>query len=40
MDYQIAIPSFQRADKIKLKTLRLLQRYKIEPKRVTIFVAN
>ena len=40
MDYQIAIPSYQRANTIKQKTLRLLQRYKVDPERVTIFVAN
>lgn len=40
MDYQIAIPSYRRPSTIKQKTLRLLQRYKVDPKRVTIFVAN
>jgi hypothetical protein len=40
MDYQIAIPSYRRPNTIKQKTLRLLKRYKVDPKRVTIFVAN
>jgi len=40
IDYQIAIPSYKRASTIGQKTLALLQRYRIDPKRVTIFVAN
>jgi site-specific DNA-cytosine methylase len=38
--YEIAIPSFKRAETLKKKTLALLTRHKIDPKRVTIFVAN
>ena len=38
--YQIAIPSFKRDDKLVKKTLTVLESYSIDPKRVTIFVAN
>lgn len=38
--YQIAIPSFMRDQTLAKKTLKVLERYKIDPKRVTIFVAN
>lgn len=40
MDYQIAIPSYKRADIIKGKTLKLLEKYRIDPSIVTIFVGN
>lgn len=40
MNYEIAIPSYQRADQLCDKTLKMLERYEIDPKRVTIFVAN
>jgi hypothetical protein len=40
MDYQIAIPSYKRAETIKKKTLKVLESYNIDPNRVTIFVAN
>ena len=38
--YQIGIPSYRRAETLKAKTLALLTRHKIDPKRVTIFVAD
>ena len=40
IDYQLAIPSYQRENTLKQKTLRLLARYNINPQRVTIFVAD
>ena len=40
MDYQIAIPSYNRADIIQTHTLSTLSRYNIHPNRITIFVAN
>jgi hypothetical protein len=39
-DYVIAIPSYKRADTLREKSLAVLQKYKIEPKRIYIFVAN
>ena len=38
--YQIAIPSYKRSHLIKAKVLAFLERQNIDPKRVTIFVAN
>lgn len=38
--YQIAIPSFKRDDKLVKATLAVLESYSIDPKRVTIFMAN
>lgn len=38
--YQIAIPSFMRDETLAKKTLKVLERYKVDPKRVTIFMAN
>ena len=38
--YQIAIPSYRRSDTLKAKTLELLAQHKLDPKRVTIFVAD
>jgi hypothetical protein len=38
--YQIGLPSYRRAETLKEKTLALLTRHKIDPKRVTIFVAD
>ena len=38
--YQIGIPSYRRAETLKQKTLALLSRHNIDPKRVTIFVAD
>ena len=40
MEYVVAIPSYQRPETLKNKTLRLLQDYEIEPQRIHIFVAN
>ena len=40
MDYKIAIPSYKRSETIKNKTLKLLNEYGIDNKRITIFVAN
>ena len=40
MDYQIAIPSYKRANTVKEKTLALLTKHNINPELVTIFVAN
>ena len=39
-DYVVAIPSYKRPDTLKNKTLKVLQRYKIEPKRIVVFVAD
>lgn len=38
--YKVAIPSYKRSETLKKKTLALLARHNIDPKRVTIFVAN
>ena len=40
MNYVIAIPSYQRAETLKNKTLNLLQNHQIDPKKIHIFVAN
>ena len=40
MDYKIAIPSYKRPETIKNKTLKLLSKYNIDKKKVTVFVAN
>lgn len=40
MKYQLAIPSYQRADQLSEKTLKVLQSHEIDPSIVTIFVAN
>lgn len=40
MQYYIAIPSYKRAEKLKAKTLSLLERYSIDPGVVYIFVAD
>ena len=39
-NYVIAIPSYNRPDTIQVKTLAVLNRHHIDPKRITIFVAN
>ena len=39
-DYQIAIPSYKRAELLKKVTLKTLERYGAEKDRITIFVAN
>jgi hypothetical protein len=38
--FEIGIPSYQRAETLRDKTLHLLERYKINPKCITVFVAN
>lgn len=40
MKYEVAIPSYQRAEQLKDKTLQVLLKHKISPDVVTIFVAN
>lgn len=40
MNYEIAIPSYQRPETLKNKTLNVLYRHNINPERITIFVAN
>lgn len=40
MTIRIAIPSYQRSDQLKSKTLRVLEKHKIDPSMVDIFVAN
>jgi hypothetical protein len=40
MDYQIAIPSYSRAELLKHQTIAFLERYNVDPARVTVFVAN
>ena len=40
IDYAIAIPSYKRTETIKKKTLKGLESYNIDPKKITIFVAN
>jgi hypothetical protein len=39
-DYVIAIPSYKRMETLRDKTLLLLQKYKIDSKKIYIFVAN
>lgn len=38
--YQIAIPSYKRPETLRDKTLMVLQKYRIPPSAITIFVAN
>jgi hypothetical protein len=40
LDYQIAIPSYKRAEICRDKTLATLVRHKADPERITVFVAN
>lgn len=40
MEYNIAIPSYKRAETVRTKTLALLEKYKVDPKNVKIFVAD
>lgn len=40
MSFRVAIPSYKRAETLRMKTLSLLQRYAIDPKSITVFVAN
>ena len=39
-DYVVAIPSYKRPDTLKNKTLKVLQKYKIDPKKIVVFVAD
>ena len=39
-DWVVAIPSYKRAEILKIKTLAVLQKYGIEPERIFIFVAD
>jgi len=40
MDYQIAIPSYKRAELLKKTTLATLEKYGADKNRITVFVAN
>lgn len=40
MEYQIAIPSYRRAELLEKATLKTLERLKADPDRITIWVAN
>jgi hypothetical protein len=40
MSFVVAIPSYKRAETLKAKTLPLLARQRIEPKAITVFVAD
>jgi hypothetical protein len=40
IDYKLVIPSYQRSELLKDKTLKVLEKYNIPPDRVFIFVAN
>ena len=40
MEYQIAIPSYARAELLKTQTLAFLERHNVNPDKVTIFVAS
>lgn len=40
MDYKIAIPSYHRTKTVQDKTLKFLEKHKIDPDKVTIFVAD
>jgi len=40
VDYVIAIPSYKRAETLRDATLKILDDYHIDPKRIYIFVAN
>ena len=39
-EYVVAIPSYKRPDTLHKRTMRLLKEYKIDPKRIFVFVAN
>jgi hypothetical protein len=39
-DYLIAIPSYKRAETLRNKTLAMLQKHKINPNKIFVFVAN
>ena len=38
-DYVVAIPSYKRPDTLKNKTLKVLQRYKIDPKNCLLYTS-
>ena len=40
MNYKIVIPSYNRADTLANKSIKILQKHRIDPKNVYIFVAN
>jgi hypothetical protein len=40
VDYVVAIPSYKRAETLRDKTLRILAEYKIDPKKIDVFVAD
>ena len=40
MDYQVAVPSYNRVDVCKTRTLALLKKHNIAKERITLFVAN
>jgi len=40
MDWVVVIPSYNRVETLKSKTLRVLQEYKISPSKIYIFVAD
>lgn len=40
IDYKIVIPTYKRYELLKNNTLRLLAKYRINPKKIYIFVAN
>lgn len=40
MDYEIAFPSYRRANTVKEKTLSVLEQYGIDKNKITVFVAN
>ena len=39
-DFVVAIPSYKRAETLRDKTLKVLEEYGIEPRRIHVFVAN
>ena len=39
-DFQLAIPSYQRAETLRDKTMKILEEYKIPSNCITVFVAN
>ena len=40
MEYSIAIPSYKRSKTIQDKTLKVFEQHKIDPAKVTVFVAD
>ena len=39
-EYLVAIPSYKRPETLRDRTLKLLMKYNIEPKKIYIFVAD